>query len=130
MTVAAAAATDPAAPAAAAAAAQQGSYDIFSGLPVPGGLSERLWSDTQAEVMEALHHPFVQALAAGTLDRWVKIRCHCTAQQLRTACVAVCRLGSVETGGPASYMLQHLSLLSFSGSCLPHKHVSWLRLAA
>jgi hypothetical protein len=78
MTVAAAVQPDPAVAATAAAAAatteQQGAYDIFSGLPIRGGLSERLWDDTQAEVMEALHHPFVQALAAGTLDRWVERR--------------------------------------------------------
>jgi hypothetical protein len=73
--VAAAAAAEPVAAAATASATgeQAGSYDIFSGLPVPGGLSERLWYDTQAEVMEALHHPFVQALAAGTLDRWAAV---------------------------------------------------------
>jgi hypothetical protein len=73
MTVTAAAPSDPAAATAAAAAAaateQQSAYDIFSGLPIRGGLSERLWNDTQAEAMEALHHPFVQALAASTLDR-------------------------------------------------------------
>eukprot|EP00882_Tetradesmus_deserticola_P020063 GHRQ01021618.1.p1 GENE.GHRQ01021618.1~~GHRQ01021618.1.p1 ORF type:complete len:202 (+),score=94.11 GHRQ01021618.1:127-732(+) len=75
MTVAAKAASDAATTAAAVAAppatvtGQHSGYDIFSGLPVPDGLSELLWHDTQAEVMEALHHPFVQALAAGTLDR-------------------------------------------------------------
>lgn len=68
------AAVGPAAAAAAAAgpaavSGRHAGYDMFSGLPVPGGLSERLWLDTQPEVMEALHHPFVQALAAGTLDR-------------------------------------------------------------
>ncbi|KAF8066297.1 TH1 [Scenedesmus sp. PABB004] len=56
-----------AAPAANGAAAAP--YDLFSGLPVPGGLSERLWRETAAEAAEALQHPFVLALAAGTLDR-------------------------------------------------------------
>jgi hypothetical protein len=36
-------------------------------LPLPGGLSARLWRDTQAQVLQALHHPFVTALAHGTL---------------------------------------------------------------
>lgn len=47
----------------------QSTYDRFTGLPVPGGLSERLWNDSQAEVQQCLHHPFVAALAAGTLPR-------------------------------------------------------------
>lgn len=44
-------------------------YDKFTGLPVPGGLSEQLWHDSQVEVKQCLHHPFVAALAAGTLPR-------------------------------------------------------------
>lgn len=52
-------------------------YDPFSGLPVPGGLSERLWNDTQAEVQQSLHHPFVTALAAGTLPRCGSCWCAC-----------------------------------------------------
>eukprot|EP00775_Hariotina_reticulata_P003373 gene3373-3648_t len=45
------------------------SYDPFSGLPVPGGLSERLWADCQQQALEALHHPFITALASGTMNR-------------------------------------------------------------
>lgn len=44
-------------------------YNMFSGLPVPGGVSEQLWDDCQQEAQESLQHPFVLALAQGTLDR-------------------------------------------------------------
>lgn len=40
-----------------------------AGLPFPGGLSEQLWNDAQVLVLQCLHHPFVAALAAGTLPR-------------------------------------------------------------
>lgn len=40
-----------------------------SGLPQPGGLSERLWMDVQLEVAHSLLQPFVISLAAGTLPR-------------------------------------------------------------
>lgn len=39
------------------------------GLPVPGGLSERLWQDSQLEAYRALQHPFVIALGLGVLAR-------------------------------------------------------------
>ena len=37
------------------------------------GVCQRLWSneEVQASVMKSLHHPFVRALAAGSLPRWV-----------------------------------------------------------
>jgi hypothetical protein len=44
-------------------------FNPFSGLPVPGGLSERLWADCQQQALEALHHPFITALASGTMNR-------------------------------------------------------------
>jgi thiaminase len=40
-----------------------------AGLPVPGGVSERLWSVCQIEAYRALQHPFVLALGQGTLAR-------------------------------------------------------------
>lgn len=43
--------------------------NVSSGLPIPGGLSEQLWSDAQVPVQQCLQHPFVTALAAGTLPR-------------------------------------------------------------
>lgn len=39
------------------------------GHPEFGGISERLWKDTSRYWAQALHHPFVAALANGTLDK-------------------------------------------------------------
>jgi hypothetical protein len=39
------------------------------GLPIPGGVSERLWRDAALEAYQALHHPFVAALGHGVLPR-------------------------------------------------------------
>ena len=52
---------------------------ISSGLPILGGLSEQLWSDAQVPVQQCLHHPFVAALAAGTLPRYATLH-HCGTQ--------------------------------------------------
>lgn len=41
------------------------------GLPIPGGISERLWQDCQLEAYRALQHPFVVALGLGVLAKWV-----------------------------------------------------------
>ncbi|GBF95200.1 phosphomethylpyrimidine kinase [Raphidocelis subcapitata] len=40
-----------------------------AGLPLPGGVSERLWGECQLEAFRALQHPFVLALGLGTLPR-------------------------------------------------------------
>lgn len=39
------------------------------GLPIPGGVSERLWRDSQVAAFRALQHPFVVALGQGVLPR-------------------------------------------------------------
>jgi hypothetical protein len=41
------------------------------GLPVRGGVSERLWFDAQDAAYRALQHPFIVALGLGTLPRCV-----------------------------------------------------------
>jgi len=39
------------------------------GLPVPGGVSARLWEECELEAYRALDHPFVVGLGLGVLPK-------------------------------------------------------------
>jgi hypothetical protein len=74
------------------------------GLPIPGGVSARLWRDSQLEVFRALHHPFVMALGLGVLPRCAAVpgccaRAHGGRQQAPPRC-ARARSGRQQAQAP------------------------------
>ena len=50
-----------------------------AGAPEGSGISRRLWEDSLDDVYESLHHPFVRALAAGTLPKCAVAILQCAA---------------------------------------------------